>query len=113
MNNYLEKLQNSPHIPLFEELDFGVLIKEFDAENALIYANLDYFIYKALKSNMIDKNNSIIQINFTKLKTEISIKLFKAKESRQIIAVPIERLINQIDKVLGISPERGDSARSI
>lgn len=113
LNDYLEKLQNSPYIPFFEELDFDILIEKFNAEDALIYKNLDYFIYRALKSNMIEKNNSVIKTNFTKLKNAIATKLCKAKESRHIIAVPIERLINQIDKVLDIPLVDVESAKSL
>ena len=113
LNDYLDKLQSSPYIQLFEELNFDLLIKEFDTENALIYENLNYLIYRALKSNMIEKNNSVIQTNFIKLKTAISTKLRKVKKNHHIIAVSMEGLINQIDKILNIPLDEVGSVKNI
>lgn len=109
INDYLEKLQSSPYIQLFEEIDFDNLIQEFETGNALIYANLYDFIRRALKAGMIQKDNSVVQENFKKLSTAISTKLSIAKESQLIIAIPLRDLLKLVDRVLGITLESSGS----
>lgn len=109
INDYLEKLQSSPYIQLFEEIDFDILIQEFETGNALIYANLYDFIRRALKAGVIQKDNSVVQENFKKLSTAISTKLSIAKESQLIIAIPLRDLLKLVDRDLGITPESSGS----